>query len=159
MSSYNKKNFLNDIKNSLLSSVGLQNKSMSLSIELDVYNNYYENISKLDNVIPITDSRVEDKMLKLSDIRASKPSISQITKARSELESAIDLCITLNYSNTKTAVGAIISLLNRIVSNNRNFRGFNNIIPIVDRYSYEENLIEIKRVITILESQINPYKR
>lgn len=159
MSSYNKKNFLSNIKDSLLSSAGLQNKSESLNIELDVYNNYYENISNLENVIPITDSRVEDKMLKLSDIRASKPSISQITKARSELESAIDLCISLNYSNSKTAVGAIISLLNRIVANNRNFRGFNNIIPIVNNDSYKHNLIEIKRVITILESQINQYKR
>jgi hypothetical protein len=158
--SYNgKKSFLNSIRNNLISSVGLQTKEETMTMELNIYRRYFENLNNLEDVIPITDSRVEDKKIELSDTKASRASVAQIAIARAELEKAIDLCILNNHSDAKTAVGSIILLLNRIAADNKHLNGFKNIVPIINYISYQHDLNEIKRVIAVLDSQINIMKR
>jgi hypothetical protein len=154
-----KKNFLESLRDKLTSSVGLQTKTEITQMALDTYNNYYKNISNLEDAFINTDINVEKSIETLSDMKSARSSYDQITKARDILERAIDLCITKNHSNSNTSVGAIIRLLNKIASDNQHLTGFSNIVPIINKLTYDSNLLEIKRVITITESELNQRQR
>jgi hypothetical protein len=127
-----KKNFLESLRDKLTSSVGLQTKTEITQMALDTYNNYYKNISNLEDAFINTDINVEKSIETLSDMKSARSSYDQITKARDILERAIDLCITKNHSNSNTSVGAIIRLLNKIASDNQHLTGFSNIVPIIN---------------------------